>query len=107
MGGVEMNNAFVSVQDVLTQWRGYDWGMHPGMGWGYGMSWFGHIIMLVFWIALIVGIIFLIRWLILSTRTESYKARPADSAFEILKTRYAKGEIDKDEFEEKKRDLTT
>ena len=80
--------------------------MGPGMmGGGYGMSGLGQIIMLAFWIAVIVGIVFLIRWLILSTRTEGHKAHPKDSALEILRKRYAKGEIDKDEFEEKKKDL--
>jgi putative membrane protein len=80
--------------------------MGPGMmGWGYGMEWFWPIIMVVFWVAVIVGIIFLIRWLVISTRTGSRGARSEDSALEILKKRYARGEIDKQEFEEKKKDL--
>ena len=78
----------------------------PGMmGWGYGMGWFGAIIMIAFWIAVIVGIVLLIRWLILSTRAPGHKAQLEDSALEILKKRYARGEIDKEEFEQKKRDL--
>jgi putative membrane protein len=93
--------------DAFAQWRGYQWGHGPGMmGGGYGMGWFGMIIMAAFWIAVIVGIVFLIRWLVLSTRTEGHKAHPEDSALEILKKRYARGEIDKEEFEEKKKDLT-
>ncbi len=92
--------------DALAQWRGYEWGHGPGMmGWGYGMGWFGMIIMAAFWIAVIVGIVFLIRWLVLSARAEGHKAHPEDSALEILKKRYARGEIDKEEFEEKKKDL--
>jgi len=70
------------------------------------MGWFGMIIMAAFWIAVVVGIVFLIRWLVLSTRAEGHKAYPEDSALEILKKRYARGEIDKEEFEEKKKDLT-
>jgi putative membrane protein len=101
-----MNSAYTFVQDVLTQGRGYEWGMHPGMmGWGYGMSWLSHIIMAAFWIAVIVGIVFLIRWLIVSARAGGAQAGLEDSALDILKKRYARGEIDKEEFEEKRRDL--
>ncbi|MEE9611130.1 MAG: SHOCT domain-containing protein [Desulfatiglandales bacterium] len=107
-----MNHVFTMLQDVLTQGRGYDWGMGQGMmgqgmmGWGYGgMGWFWQILMMAFWIAVIVGIIFLIRWLVVSARTGSQGTTSGDSALEILKRRYARGEINKEEFEEKKRDL--
>lgn len=81
--------------------------MGPGMmGWGYGMGWFGMILMAAFWIAVILGIIFLIRWLVASTGAGSRIGGSEDSALEILKRRYARGEIKKEGFEEKKRDLT-
>jgi putative membrane protein len=93
-------------RDILAQWRGYDWGHGPGMmGWGYGIGWFGWIITVVFWIAVIVGIVLLIRWMIVSTKTTGHGPGSGESALEILKKRYARGEIDKEEFEEKKRDL--
>ena len=75
------------------------------MGWGYGMGWFGPIVMIIFWVAVIVGIVLLIRWLILSTRTTMHGTSSDDSSLEILKRRYARGEINKEEFEEKRRDL--
>lgn len=79
--------------------------MGPGMmGWGYGMGWFWPILMTVFWIAVIAGIVFLIRWLIVSTRTREHGGF-GESAIEILKKRYARGEITKDEFENVKRDI--
>ena len=79
--------------------------MGPGMmGWGYGMGWFWPILMLVFWIAVIVGIVFLIRWLIVSTRIRE-RGGFEESAIEILKKRYARGEITKDEFEKMKKDI--
>ncbi len=79
--------------------------MGPGMmNWGYGMGWGWSIIMMVFWIAVIVGIIFLIRWIALSTDSRR-ETSAEDSAMEILRNRYARGEINKEEFEEKKKDL--
>jgi len=98
---------FSSETNVFAQWRGYgDWQMGPGMMGGWGMGWFGGIFMLVFWVLVIIGLIFLIKWLIQSTK--GGPGRPPSNpsgALDILKERYARGEIDKEEFEEKKRDL--
>jgi putative membrane protein len=94
--------------NALAQWpgRGYDeWGHGPGMMGGYGGGWVGGILMVIFWIAVIIGIIFLIRWLVQSTSAGGHGARSEESALEILKKRYARGEIDKKEFEQKKKDL--
>ena len=81
--------------------------MDPGMmGWGhYGLGWFGMILMLAFWIVVIVGIVFLIRWMAKSIGSGCRKSFSEDSPLEILKKRYARGEIKKEEFEEKKKDL--
>jgi putative membrane protein len=101
-----MDMTLTFLREMVAQAPGYEWGHGPGMmGWGYGAGWFGSVLMITFWIALIVGIIFLIRWLVVSTRGRAGGARSEDSALEILKRRYARGEIDKEEFEEKKRDL--
>ena len=101
-----MNFLITVLKEIVTQRRGYDWGMGPGMmGGGYGIGWFGPLIMIAFWIAVIVGIVFLIRWIVISTRSTGQKTYHEDSALEILKKRYARGDIDKEEFEEKKRDL--
>lgn len=79
--------------------------MWPGMmGWGYGMGWFWPILMLVFWIAVIVGLVFLIRWLVAATRFRE-QATSEESPLEILKKRYVRGEITKDEFEQMKKDI--
>ena len=87
---------------ALVQERGYEWGggMHPIWGfwgfWGIGMM----VVMLVFWALVIVGVVLGIRWL-----SSQGKALQSDSALEILRQRYARGEINKEEFEARKKDL--
>ena len=92
------------IHSVLCQQR-YDMG--PGMmwGWGHPMGWLWMVMMALFWVALIVAVIFLVRWLLLSTGGRGREPLREESPLEILKKRYARGEIDKQEFEEKKRDL--
>jgi putative membrane protein len=91
-----------AASNAFAQWREYGWGHGPWMMGGYGMGWFGGIFMVIFWIAVVIGIVFLIRWLVQSTRGG---AGSAESALEILKRRYAAGEINKKEYEQKKKDL--
>ena len=76
------------------------WGME-GWGWGWGM---GIIHGLLWWAILILGIIVLVRLLGRDSRRAA-TTTPAETALDILKKRYARGEIGKQEFEEKKRDL--
>ena len=102
--GFALPSVFVSTP-AYAQWERYrGWDMGPGMmGWGM-MGWLGPLMMIVFWAAVIVAIVFLIRWIAHSTKA-SPEPKGGDSALEILKKRYARGEINKEEFEEKKRDL--
>ena len=74
--------------------------MVPGI---MGTCWYegGSLLMVVFWILVIIGIIFISKW---SIDRGKGKAE-GDSALEILKKRYAKGEINKTEYEEKKKDI--
>jgi putative membrane protein len=77
-----------------------EWGMHP-MWWMWGAGGLAMmLVMLVFWGAVIAGIIVAIRWVVAQGRPG-----PGDRALDILRERYARGEIDKQEFEAKSRDL--
>jgi len=75
-------------------------------GWGMG---FGFVVMLLFWLLIVVGIVALIRWLLLqsqSGRDQGRNDKPRDKTpLEIVQQRDARGEIDREEYEQKKRDL--
>ncbi len=71
-------------------------------GSSYGMMGGGYWILgLIFWILVIIGLALLIKYL----WEGSQGKRGEESALEILKKKYARGEISKEEFEEKKKDL--
>ena len=97
--------------EILSHWGGGggDYGMGPGMmggfGMGYGMGGFGFIIMIAFWILIVVGIVYTIRWLAASTNAVKSNPAGGETPLDILKKRYALGEIDKVEFEEKQKVL--
>jgi putative membrane protein len=86
---------------LLTVQSPYEWGwrMHWiwGWGWGFGMM----AMMLAFWAIVIVAAVVGMRWLIGQT-----KSARGDAAMEILRERFARGEIEKDEFEAKKKQLS-
>lgn len=69
------------------------------------MGWAGGIAMIIFWGLTVVGLVVLIRFLLAKTRAEGPGLAQRRDALDILKERYAKGEMDKAEFEQKKLDL--
>jgi putative membrane protein len=83
-------------------WSGHGhWGMghHSIMGGGMGL------IMIIFWALLIGAVVLLISGAVTGIRSIKKYKDEVPTSIEILKQRYARGEIDRDEFEEKRRDL--
>jgi len=108
MGGGMMPMMMSMMMAPLRQgFEGQGGGGNPMMGYGGwnnmmgGFGLLGWIPMLLFWILLILGVVALLRYLGGSGRSSDKGRSPLD----ILKERYAKGEIDKKEFEQMKKDL--
>jgi putative membrane protein len=81
-------------------------GMGPGMMGPWGMGWFGAIFVILIVLLVIAVLIFLLPRLKQNYKIDGVQTtRGKSNALEILKERYASGEIDKTEFEEKKKDL--
>jgi putative membrane protein len=76
------------------------WWTH--MGWAEML--FGALMMLLFWGGLIVLVWFIARSFV-GTGGRRQDARSPDTALDILKERYARGEISKAEYEEMRRDI--
>lgn len=73
---------------------------------GFGMAGgFGWIFMVLWWVLIVVGIVALVKWMGTSNDTGG-SGRGGSKALEILKERYARGEIDDQDFQKRKRDLT-
>ena len=76
-------------------------GMMTGRGWmwGFGMG-LGGLVMLAFWGALIVGVVLVIR-----TLSGGHRGRWHGTPIDVLKRRYAAGEITREQYEQMRKDL--
>lgn len=75
---------------------GYMQDMHGGWGWFAGSG------MLLLWVLVVLGVFALAKWLFGGGTRPASDRRPLD----LLEERYARGEIGREEFEQKRKDLT-
>lgn len=73
-------------------------------GFGMGFGWFGFLMMAVFWMAVIAAAIWLFNNLFPQNR-QSTNGNEPETAVTILKKRYARGEMNKEEYEAIRHDL--
>jgi putative membrane protein len=94
-------------------------------GWGGNYmgaaGWIGMAFMIVFWVAVVIGIVYLVRYLVARPGVDRWQDRPPywrepgspgpgqgkSDALRILEERYARGEIDQEEFQRRRADLTS
>ena len=86
---------------LLAAQAPYEWGwrMHPMWSWGWGVF----VMAMVF---LVSGVVICAGMMGLHWFNGGDRHRPKDSAMDILRKRFARGEIDKDEFEATKKALS-
>ncbi len=79
---------------------------HPhywGEGWGWGGMILGPLMMILFIALIVVVVVLAVRWL--GGAAHLPAAPPGRTPLDILKERFARGEIDKADFEERRRTL--
>ena len=81
------------------------WGYwHDGWGWGHML--FGSLMMILFWGGLILLIVLAVRYLGHGSAGGGERLTGAKTPLQILEARFARGEIDKEEFEQRRRALS-
>jgi len=83
---------------MMYGFRRYGYGLGHAGTW---LSWVAPIAMVLFWALFVTAMVLLIRYLVRNTRPTGRDSQ----AMAILQERYARGEIAKEEFEQKRRDL--
>ncbi len=76
------------------------YGPYDGGWWGFGMM----LMSFLFLVAIVVGVVFIVRSFSQSDQTSQRTS--GNRALDILDERFARGEIDQQEYEERRRSLS-
>jgi putative membrane protein len=85
---------------------GPDWGMMGGWG---GSGWIGPFMMLIIWLIILALAVAAVVWFVRSTSAHATTHLPHNvgrpRGLEVLEERYARGEINREEYLQKKSDI--
>jgi putative membrane protein len=76
-----------------------------GSSWMWGGTGIGMGVGMIFWVLLIVGAVLLVIWAV-QRSSKGGNGKVEESALDILNKRYARGEIGREEYEEKKKAIS-
>ncbi|HXX57088.1 MAG TPA: SHOCT domain-containing protein [Thermodesulfovibrionales bacterium] len=89
---------------VVESWeRSFHWNWEPSGFWAGTFFLIPIFFMIALWVSFIIGIIYFVRWVMSTGKRPEMKSE--ETALDVLKKRYAKGEISKEEFERIKQDI--
>jgi len=94
----------LQTQSALAHADSMGTGWHEGLGWRH--MFFGSFMMLLFWGGLIILIFVAVRWMGAGSPRGNGGPASGNRALDILDERYARGEIEKQEYEERRRLLS-
>jgi putative membrane protein len=104
LGGAGMMAPGYGMRGAMRGYGGYGmYGYGAPMGFGYGVV--GMILVFASWAVVIGGIAWLITWVARSGASSTGRFADRDTASDILRTRYAKGELTKEQYVEMMKDI--
>ncbi len=93
-----MNFLSTYTEGARRMWMDYE-------GYGMGWHWLGWLGMAFFWLVLVLLVLAMVKYLKGNRRSNAPDGERKPDALAILEERYARGEIDREEFLKKRDDL--
>ncbi len=78
-----------------------------GFGGGFGLAWLVLLVRLIVWGIIIAGVVLVVAWLANMMRRPVAATSSRETPLDILRLRYAKGEITKEQYDQLRQDLSS
>lgn len=98
------SSSWVEQLSILNRMTSMMYGYSGGGDW-FGHTLFGGFFMIIVWVAVIFFVVWVVRELSTGSRNSGGRTDGGKAALDILKERYAKGELTKEQFESMKKEI--